>query len=75
MKGGVARMRELQPILRDLIESGKAKPSFVIDVILPSLDEVPDVYRRFEKRQIQKPIIRLSRDHHHHHHHQHDGPA
>lgn len=69
MVAGVVEMRELQPILRDLIESGRAKPSFVIDVILSNLDEAPNAYRRFEKRQIQKPVIRLSRNHHQHHRH------
>ncbi|KAK2759521.1 hypothetical protein FQN54_003000 [Arachnomyces sp. PD_36] len=59
---GVVEMKVLQPILRDLIESGRAKPSFVIDTVAHSLHEVPDLYAKFEKRQIQKPVIQLSYD-------------
>jgi threonine dehydrogenase-like Zn-dependent dehydrogenase len=64
IKGGLAEMKDLQPILRDLIKSGKARPSFIVDEILHSLDEVPQTYEKFEKRKIQKPVIQLS--HHHH---------
>lgn len=52
INGGIVEMKKIQPILRDLIESGKAKPSFIIDVTLHSLDEVLDTYRKFEKREI-----------------------
>ena len=50
LKSGTAEIHRLQPPLRDLIESGKAKPSFVVDEILHSVDEVPHAYQRFEKR-------------------------
>ena len=49
----------MQPLLRDLIESGKARPSFIIDEVLYSLDVVPHAYKRFERREIGKPVIRL----------------
>lgn len=60
LNGGVAEVHRLQPLLRDLIESGKARPSFIIDEILYSLDVVPHAYKRFERRQIGKPVIQLS---------------
>lgn len=60
LNGGVAEIHRLQPLLRDLIESGKARPSFIIDEVLYSLDDVPHAYKRFERRQIGKPVIRLS---------------
>ncbi|PWY64780.1 GroES-like protein [Aspergillus sclerotioniger CBS 115572] len=59
LKCGTAEIHRLQPPLRDLIECGKAKPSFVIDEILHSMDEVPHAYQRFEKREILKPVIQL----------------
>ncbi|KAF2183274.1 GroES-like protein [Zopfia rhizophila CBS 207.26] len=59
INGGIAEIRRLQPILQDLIESGRAKPSFVIDEILHSLHDVPDAYKRFVARQIGKPVIHL----------------
>ncbi|EON61157.1 hypothetical protein W97_00369 [Coniosporium apollinis CBS 100218] len=59
INGGPAEVRRLQPQLQDLIESGKAKPGFVIDEVFHSLDEVPDAYRKFAARQITKPVIRL----------------
>ena len=61
LNGGIAEIHRLQPLLRDLIESGKARPSFIIDEILYSLDVVPHAYKRFERREIGKPVIRLSR--------------
>ncbi|RAL03517.1 glutathione-independent formaldehyde dehydrogenase [Aspergillus ibericus CBS 121593] len=59
VKSGTVEIHRLQPSLRDMIESGKAKPSFVIDEILHSVDEVPRAYERFEKREIIKPVIQL----------------
>ncbi|PYI01807.1 alcohol dehydrogenase GroES domain-containing protein [Aspergillus sclerotiicarbonarius CBS 121057] len=59
LKSGTAEIHRLQPPLRDLIESGKAKPSFVIDEILHSVDEVPRAYQMFEKKEIIKPVIQL----------------
>jgi threonine dehydrogenase-like Zn-dependent dehydrogenase len=35
--------------LRDLIISGKAKPSFVVSHDV-SIDDVPDAYKKFDKR-------------------------
>ncbi|PYH93213.1 GroES-like protein [Aspergillus ellipticus CBS 707.79] len=59
LKGGAAEIHRLQPLLRDLVESGKARPSFIIDEVLHSLDEIPRAYERFNKREIIKPVIQL----------------
>lgn len=60
IRGGVAEIQRLQPMLQRLIESGKAKPSFVIDEILHSFEEVPPAYERFSSHKIGKPVIQLS---------------
>lgn len=60
VRGGVAEIQRLQPMLQRLIESGKAKPSFVIDEILGGLEEVPLAYERFSRHKIGKPVIRLN---------------
>ncbi|OJJ05932.1 hypothetical protein ASPVEDRAFT_75149 [Aspergillus versicolor CBS 583.65] len=59
MRGGVAEIQRLQPMLQRLIESGKAKPSFIIDEIVCSLEEVPRAYERFSNHEIGKPVIQL----------------
>ncbi|KAF9884688.1 hypothetical protein FE257_001317 [Aspergillus nanangensis] len=64
INGGVAEIRRLQPTLQRLIESGRAKPSFVISEVLHSLEEVPGVYERFARRQIGKPVVQLAYDDH-----------
>lgn len=60
MGTGTVELRKLQPLLKDLIESGKAKPSFIFDHVLHSLAEVPDAYKRFEAHQTIKPVILLA---------------
>ncbi|KAL2830904.1 chaperonin 10-like protein [Aspergillus cavernicola] len=60
IQGGVAEIQRLQPILQKLIESGKAKPSFIIDEVLYSLDEVPRAYERFASHKIGKPVIQFN---------------
>ncbi|KAL2871624.1 glutathione-independent formaldehyde dehydrogenase [Aspergillus lucknowensis] len=60
LRGGVAEIQRLQPMLQKLIESGKAKPSFIIGEVLHSLEEVPRAYERFSSKKIGKPVIQLS---------------
>ncbi|QKX57687.1 uncharacterized protein TRUGW13939_04805 [Talaromyces rugulosus] len=60
IRGGVAEIQKLQPMLQKLIESGKAKPSFIIDEVLYSLDEVPRAYERFSTHKIGKPVIQFN---------------
>ncbi|KAL3464869.1 chaperonin 10-like protein [Aspergillus heterothallicus] len=59
IRGGVAEIQRLQPMLQRLIESGKAKPSCIIDEVLHSLEEVPHAYERFSNHKIGKPVIQL----------------
>ncbi|KAF7596410.1 hypothetical protein BBP40_001717 [Aspergillus hancockii] len=59
INGGVVELQRLQPILQRVIESGRAKPSFVIDEVLHSLDEVSIAYESFARREIGKPVIQL----------------
>lgn len=59
VRGGVAEIQRFQPMLQKLIENGKARPSFIIDEVLYSLDEVPHAYERFSRHEIGKPVIQL----------------
>ncbi|PWY64248.1 hypothetical protein BO70DRAFT_401379 [Aspergillus heteromorphus CBS 117.55] len=61
LKGGGAEIHSLQPFLRDLVESGKVKPSFVVDEVLDGLEDVPEAYRRFEKREFVKAVVQLGK--------------
>lgn len=63
ISGGPAELRRLQPQLRDLVQSGKAKPSVIIDEVLDSLDDLPAAYKKFEARLIIKPVVRLPHPH------------
>ncbi|BCS30730.1 glutathione-independent formaldehyde dehydrogenase [Aspergillus puulaauensis] len=59
IQGGVVELRRLQPLLQKLIESGKAKPSVIIDEVLYGLAEVPHAYERFASHKIVKPVIQF----------------
>lgn len=50
MGTGQANVKVYAHRLRDLIVSGRAEPSFVVSKRLP-LDDAPDAYRRFDKRE------------------------
>jgi threonine dehydrogenase-like Zn-dependent dehydrogenase len=60
IRGGVAEIQRFQPMLQKMIESGKAKPSLIIDEVLYGLDEVPDAYERFSSHKIGKPVIQFN---------------
>ena len=42
-------MKRYNAYLRDLIISGRAKPSFIVSHRL-TLDDAPDAYRKFDRR-------------------------
>jgi glutathione-independent formaldehyde dehydrogenase len=48
--GGQCNVKAYNRKLRDLIEVGKAKPSFLISHELP-LAEAPDAYKHFDDRE------------------------
>lgn len=50
MGTGQANVKAYNRHLRDLIIAGRAEPSFVVSKELP-LDEAPDAYQRFDKRE------------------------
>jgi glutathione-independent formaldehyde dehydrogenase len=50
MGTGQANVKSYNRYLRDLIIAGRAQPSFVVSKELP-LDEAPDAYARFDKRE------------------------
>jgi glutathione-independent formaldehyde dehydrogenase len=50
MGTGQANVKSYNRQLRDMIISGRAKPSFVVSKELP-LDEAPDAYERFDNRE------------------------
>lgn len=57
INGGVVNLG-VDPQLLALIQSGRAKPSFVFDKIV-SIDEAPEAYRLFDEHKIQKAAIRF----------------
>lgn len=50
MGTGQANVKAYNRQLRDLIIAGRATPSFVVSHRLP-LDDAPDAYRRFDRRE------------------------
>ena len=46
---GQTPVKKLQPMLRDMIIAGVAKPSFIVSHKI-SIEEAPDAYREFAKR-------------------------
>lgn len=56
---GVVEVKGLQFVLRDLIERGRARPSFIVDEVLYGLEGVVGAYARFERREVGKVIVRL----------------
>lgn len=57
MSGGVDH-KSYAPMLSELIATGKARPSFVVDHVI-GIEEAPDYYRRFEQREDVKVVIRF----------------
>ena len=47
---GQCNVKRYSAYLRDLIIAGRAKPDFVVSHQVP-LDEAPDAYRRFDRRE------------------------
>ena len=57
IRGGIVNFG-VDPQLLALVQSGRAKPSFVFDRIV-SIDEAAEAYRLFNERKIQKAAIRF----------------
>ena len=55
--GGVVLPLQVASELVPLIESGKAKPSFIVSSII-DIEEAPEYYARFSKREETKVVIR-----------------
>ena len=56
---GVVPAKKYQPFLRNLIISGKAKPSFIVSDRI-NIDDAPNTYREFDKRdKVVKPVIKF----------------
>lgn len=58
---GVAEVRRYQPVLRDLIQSGRAKPSFIVSSFV-GIEDVPEAYRRFSEHKETKVLVRFDWD-------------
>lgn len=56
---GVVQVKELQFVLRDLVERGVARPGVVVDEVLYGLGGVTGAYRRFERREVGKVVVRF----------------
>jgi threonine dehydrogenase-like Zn-dependent dehydrogenase len=58
MQGGIAEVRRYHATLIDLIERGKATPSFVISSEI-GIEDAPDGYRRFSEHKETKVVLRF----------------
>jgi glutathione-independent formaldehyde dehydrogenase len=59
MGTGQAPVKSYQAMLRDLIVSGKAKPSFIVSDHI-KIDEAPEAYKEFDERdELVKAVIRF----------------
>ena len=56
---GVVPAKKYQPYLRNLISTGRAKPSFIISDRI-KINDAPQIYREFDKRdKVVKPVIKF----------------
>ena len=58
INGGGVTVEDQEPALRNLIESGRAKPGFVFDKII-DIDQAPEAYRLFSEKKVEKVAIRF----------------
>lgn len=58
IRSGIVPLRQYQPALKRLIESGRAKPSFVFDREL-RIEEAAEAYKEFSDHDFIKSVIRL----------------
>ncbi|KAF1974176.1 GroES-like protein [Bimuria novae-zelandiae CBS 107.79] len=57
MATGDAAFNDVAAELANLIESGKAKPSFIVSDII-DIEDAPETYQKFDRREIVKAVIR-----------------
>ena len=56
---GQAPVKNYQPMLRDIIINGKARPSFIISDRF-KVDDAPQAYRDFDRRdEVTKAVIKF----------------
>ena len=58
IRSGIVPLRQYQPALKKLIESGRAKPSFVFDKEL-RIEDAPEAYQEFSDHDFIKSVIRF----------------
>jgi threonine dehydrogenase-like Zn-dependent dehydrogenase len=58
IKSGIVQLRQYQPALKRLIESGRAKPSFIFDREL-RIEDAAEAYKEFSDHDFIKSVIRL----------------
>jgi threonine dehydrogenase-like Zn-dependent dehydrogenase len=58
IKSGIVQLRQYQPALKRLIESGRAKPSFIFDREL-WIEDAAEAYKEFSDHDFIKSVIRL----------------
>jgi threonine dehydrogenase-like Zn-dependent dehydrogenase len=58
IKGGFAQPRPFEELLKNLIERGKAKPSFVFTKEF-KIGDAPQAYKEFEARKLIKAVFRF----------------
>lgn len=58
IKSGIVPLRQYQPALKRLIESGRAKPSFIFDREL-RIEDAAEAYKEFSDHDFIKSVIRL----------------
>ena len=60
IRGGIVQIRLFQDLLKKLIESGKAKPSFVFTKEF-SIDDAPEAFREFSDHKLIKAVFRFDK--------------
>ncbi|KAG4421294.1 hypothetical protein IFR04_005596 [Cadophora malorum] len=58
IRSGIVPLREYQPALLKLIQSGRAKPSFIVDREI-KIDDAPETYQEFSDHDFIKSVIRF----------------
>lgn len=58
IKGGLADVLGLNPTLLQLVNSGRAKPGFVVTSEV-GIEDAPEAYRRFDQQLEEKVVIRF----------------
>lgn len=60
MRAGIVDPHPIIPVLMELMVSGRADPSFIIDRVITNIDEAPNAYKEFSDQKYGKTVIKFS---------------